>query len=167
MSTNNCWIFEGGELLSPLRAFHRFPSIAEISCFKSVQLSLAQTEQSALNCLFTFFFAFLQAPLRRCGLIVSSLVHCFSRGGRFAKAPFGVSRLDSKGAKEFSTSIHLHDLIFNFGSFLPKDACKSDRSRQCPFFSISFSNQIAIPTSIWLRDSIQPRTSPLKLSEGT
>ena len=29
-----------------------------------------------------------------------------------------------------SNSIHFHHLIFNLGSFLPKDACKSDGSRQ-------------------------------------
>ena len=29
-----------------------------------------------------------------------------------------------------STSIHFHYVIFNFSSVLPKDACKSDRSRQ-------------------------------------
>ena len=49
-----------------------------------------------------------------------------------------------------NTTIHFHYPIFNFGSFLPGDACKSDRSRQ------ELSNEN------WLRTlaSIQPRTSP-------
>ena len=43
------------------------------------------------------FSIFLQVPLRRCGLTVSSPVHCFSHWWRFQEALFVVSRLDSKG----------------------------------------------------------------------
>ena len=58
------------------------------------------------------------------------------------EAFFLVFRLESQGAK----------------------ACKSCRSRQ--EFSISFSNQRATPTSIYLQNlaSIQPRTSPVKFA---
>ena len=59
-----------------------------------------------------------------------------------------------------------------------KDACKSDGSRQKlsneniffhdPFSSISFSNEIPIPTSIYLQESIsiQPRPRTLKFAKG-
>ena len=73
--------------------------------------------------------SFLQAPLRRCGLIVSSPVQCFLPGWRFAEALFVVSRLDSTAAKEYNSK-HFHYPIFKFCSFLQKDACKPDRSRQ-------------------------------------
>ena len=47
-----------------------------------------------------FFISYLQASLSRCGLIVSSPVHCFSPGWRFPPAFFEVFRLNSEGAKE-------------------------------------------------------------------
>ena len=53
------------------------PASQRFYLFESVQFSLAQTEQSALC---TFFIYFLQALLRRFGLIVSSPVISFSPG---------------------------------------------------------------------------------------
>ena len=64
---------------------------------------------------------------RCCGLIASFPGPCASSGGRLPEALFMVFQLDSKGASVcffciiFNT--HFHYLIFNFGSFLPKDAC--------------------------------------------
>ena len=67
--------------LSPMCAFHRFPSLAEISSFESVQLSLAQSEKSVH---FAPCLPFFQAPLHRCGLLVFSPVDCFSPRSRGA-----------------------------------------------------------------------------------
>ena len=72
------------------------------------------------------------------------------------------------------------------GAFQGSKVCTSCRSRQelsnygllfkfsffslspCPFFSIFFSNQIAIQTHIYLQNlaSIQPRTSPVKFARS-
>ena len=59
-------------------------------------------------------------------------------------------------------SIHFRDPIFNFGSFLPKDARKSDMFRQelpkiCPN-----SNEYLLAKSA----SIQPRTSSVKFAKS-
>ena len=64
----------------------------------------------------------------------------FLNAERLPEALFLIFRLESQGAKVCFIlfrlfciipliSIHFHYFIFNFGSFLPKDACKSDRSR--------------------------------------
>ena len=90
--------FEGGEMQFTIAqagqsAQHRRDFIS----FESVQFTLAQIEQKALC---TFFMSFLQAPLRRCGLIVSSPMHCFLPALHFAEALVVASRFDSKVAKE-------------------------------------------------------------------
>ena len=92
--------------------------------------------------------SFLQAPLRRCGLIVSSPVQCFLPGWRFAEALFVVSRLDSTAAKEYNSK-HFHYPISNF----------------VLFFKRTHVNLIDLVKSIYLQisSSIQPRTSPLKV----
>ena len=70
--------------LSSLRAFHRFPSLAEISSFEFVQFSLGKTEKNALC---TFFLPFFQA---RCvDAVCLSLRRCIvSRPGDVLKMRF-------------------------------------------------------------------------------
>jgi len=74
--------------------------------------------------------------------------------------------LGQRSAKECSipcTSIHFHYLIFNFCSFLPNDACKSDRSRQklsneyliAKFGSDTAENE---PSKVWQKVVIQSYT---------
>ena len=50
--------------------------------------------------------SFFQAPLRLRGLLVFSLVHCFSSGWGFEEALFGVSSLDSEDTKVVQT-VHI------------------------------------------------------------
>ena len=83
--------------LSPMCAFHRFPSLAEISSFESVQLSLAQSEKSVH---FAPCLPFFQAPLHRCGLLVFSPVDCFSPRSRGAFRGFQIIIQECKRKKE-------------------------------------------------------------------
>ena len=66
-----------------------------------------------------------------------------------------------------SSNIDYHYLIFSLGSLLPKDACKSCRSRQELSIESLFRTKILIQTSTCLHASIQPRTSLSKFAGGS
>ena len=87
----NFWGWRGAK--ECLRAFHRFPSIAEISYFESVRFTLAQTGQCAPHHRSSFIIFFSLCSLH------SHFFHPFPPGLAESEGFFVVFRLDSKVQK--------------------------------------------------------------------
>ena len=137
--------------------FHRFQNFRQISNLFSQIWLKKDTSHSSLEFVAKsgqFFFSGAQNVIKNSHKKMQNstqkmkhrkFINSFAKNGwRFLAEILRFERCKSM----FSSSIHFQYLIFNLGSFLPKDACKSDRSRQ------ELSNEYLVSTcKIWLRYS--------------